>query len=85
MHRGRNEIAMGSLLSRIQLHDYQKYCVDYIKEHPVTALFLDCGLGKTVISLTAINDLMFDSFEVSRVLVIAPLRVTGPASSCPIA
>ena len=56
-------------------HDYQKYAVEYIKSHPVTALFLDMGLGKTVTTLTAIRDLMYDTFEVQRVLVIAPLRV----------
>lgn len=56
-------------------HDYQKYAVEYIKSHPVTALFLDMGLGKTVTALTAIRDLMYDSFEVRRVLVVAPLRV----------
>ena len=32
-------------------HEYQKYTIDYIKSHPVAAAFLDCGLGKTVISL----------------------------------
>ena len=64
------------LLKRDQLHEYQRYCVDYIKEHPVTALFLDCGLGKTVITLTALNDLIFDELKASNVLVIAPLRVT---------
>lgn len=56
-------------------HDYQKYAVEYIKSHPVTALFLDMGLGKTVTALTAIRDLMYDTFEVRRVLVVAPLRV----------
>lgn len=56
-------------------HDYQKYAVEYIKSHPVTALFLDMGLGKTVTTLTAIRDLMYDTFEVQRVLVVAPLRV----------
>lgn len=56
-------------------HDYQKYAIEYIKSHPVTALFLDMGLGKTVTTLTAIRDLMYDSFEVRRVLVVAPLRV----------
>jgi len=63
-------------------HDYQRYCIDYIKEHPVSALFLDMGLGKTIITLTALNDLMFDEMVVSKVLVIAPLRVardTWPA------
>lgn len=56
-------------------HDYQKYAVEYIKSHPITALFLDMGLGKTVTTLTAIRDLMYDAFEVKRVLVVAPLRV----------
>ena len=56
-------------------HDYQKYAIEYIKSHPITALFLDMGLGKTVTTLTAIRDLMYDAFEVKRVLVIAPLRV----------
>ena len=56
-------------------HNYQSYCIDYIKTHPVSALFLDMGLGKTVITLTAINDLIFDELKVSKVLVIAPLRV----------
>ena len=56
-------------------HSYQNYAIEYLKSHPVSALFLDCGLGKTSITLTAINDLLLDSFEVHKVLVIAPLRV----------
>ena len=56
-------------------HDYQKYAAEYIKTHPVAAVFLDMGLGKTSITLTALLDLLFDSFESHRVLVIAPLRV----------
>lgn len=63
-------------------HDYQAYCIDYIKTHPVSALFLSMGLGKTVITLTALRDLMLDDLAVSKVLVIAPLRVardTWPA------
>ena len=62
-------------LSKNDLHDYQKYVVEYIISHPVTALFLDLGLGKTIITLTAIEELMFDYFEISKVLIIAPLRV----------
>jgi SNF2 family DNA or RNA helicase len=64
------------------LHSYQKYCVSYIETHNTAAIFLDCGLGKTIITLTAAVDLLFDSFEVSRILVVAPLRVardTWPA------
>ena len=56
-------------------HDYQKYCIEYIRDHPVSALFLDMGLGKTIITLTALNSLMFDELKVNKVLVIAPLRV----------
>ena len=56
-------------------HAYQKYATKFIEDNPVSAIFLDCGLGKTSITLSAINDLLFDSFEAHRVLVIAPLRV----------
>ena len=58
-------------------HGYQCFAVDFILEHPVAAILLDMGLGKTVITLTAIERLMHDRFEVSRVLVIAPLRVAA--------
>ena len=56
-------------------HAYQQYAIDFIESHPVAAVILDMGLGKTSVTLTAIADLMFDRFEISRVLVIAPLRV----------
>ena len=56
-------------------HKYQTYATDFILEHPVSAVFLDMGLGKSVITLTAIFDLCLDSFLVRKVLVIAPLRV----------
>ena len=56
-------------------HDYQVYASEYIKEHETAAVFLECGLGKTSITLTAIYDLMFDRFEIRKVLVIAPIRV----------
>ncbi|AQW61932.1 DEAD/DEAH box helicase [Dehalococcoides mccartyi] len=67
---------------RYEAHDYQKYTTEYIENHDIAAIFLDCGLGKSVITLTAINDLLFDSFEIHKVLVVAPLRVardTWPA------
>ena len=63
-------------------HDYQRYATNFILEHPISAVFLDMGLGKSVITLSAIYDLCLDSFSVSKVLVIAPLRVardTWPA------
>lgn len=66
----------------MKLHDYQEYAVKFIEEHSVSALLLDMGLGKTIITLTAINNLMFDMFEVRKILIIAPLRVardTWPA------
>ena len=56
-------------------HDYQRYAAEFITTHPVAALLLDMGLGKTSITLTAINYLLFDSFEIHKVLVVAPLRV----------
>lgn len=56
-------------------HEYQKYAIKYIETHPIAAVLLDMGLGKTVISLTAIFNLIFDSFEAHRILVVAPLRV----------
>ena len=56
-------------------HDYQKYAIDFIETHPQAAVLLGCGLGKTSITLTALNDLMFDRFEVRKPLIIAPIRV----------
>jgi SNF2 family DNA or RNA helicase len=61
-------------------HDYQRYASDFIEQHPVAAILLACGLG--IITLTAVHNLLFDSFEVRKVLIIAPLRVardTWPA------
>jgi SNF2 family DNA or RNA helicase len=60
---------------KFEPHEYQQYAVRYIESHSTAAVLLDMGLGKTVITLTAIQDLLFDSFDVHRVLVIAPLRV----------
>ena len=63
-------------------HDYQAFAVEHILSHEVSALFLDMGLGKTAITLTAVERLMYRSFEVRKVLVVAPLRVaknTWPA------
>lgn len=56
-------------------HEYQQYATEYIETHPVAAVLLDMGLGKTSITLTALNNLLFDSFEIRKVIVIAPLRV----------
>ena len=56
-------------------HSYQEYAIDKIIELPAVGLFMDMGMGKTVSTLTAVLELLFDYFEVSKVLVIAPLRV----------
>ena len=60
---------------RYEPHDYQTYATEFILTHPASAIFLDCGLGKSVITLTAVFDLCLDSFLARKVLVIAPLRV----------
>ncbi len=56
-------------------HPYQKYCIERVIHDPAVALLLDMGLGKTVICLTAVNDLIYNRFAVGRVLIIAPKRV----------
>lgn len=63
-------------------HDYQQFASEFIETHPISCLILDMGLGKTVITLTALWNLLFDYFVVSRILVVAPKRVaenTWPA------
>jgi SNF2 family DNA or RNA helicase len=60
---------------RYVAHEYQKYAEEFILKHPACGLMLDMGLGKTVITLTAIDNLMYDYFDVAKVLVVAPLRV----------
>ncbi|MBN2899872.1 MAG: DEAD/DEAH box helicase [Clostridia bacterium] len=56
-------------------HEYQSYATDFILSHPISAVLLEMGLGKSVISLSAIFDLCLDRFEIRKVLIIAPLRV----------
>lgn len=56
-------------------HNYQVFAIKKIIENPACGLLLDMGLGKTIITLTAIEELMYNYFEISRVLIIAPLRV----------
>ena len=63
------------MLTPDQLHPYQARSVDHVMTNKQSLLFLDPGLGKTAITLTAIAQLMHDSFEVHGVLVVAPLRV----------
>ncbi|MEJ6019861.1 DEAD/DEAH box helicase [Corynebacterium sp. H113] len=56
-------------------HPYQEFTTNYIETHPEAAILLGMGLGKTIITLTAINNLIYDHFTVHRALIIAPLRV----------
>jgi len=60
---------------KFQPHPYQRYCINRLISDEAVALLLDMGLGKTVITLTAINDLRYNRFAISRTLVIAPKRV----------
>ena len=64
-------------LNRSNLHSYQERGVEHIIEVPKSALFLEMGLGKTVTTLTAIDELMWDKFHIKKVLIIAPLRVAN--------
>ncbi|MDF2608899.1 MAG: box helicase [Lachnospiraceae bacterium] len=56
-------------------HDYQRYCINRLIAENMLGLFLDMGLGKTAITLTAVNDLRYNRFQVRKVLVIAPKKV----------
>jgi SNF2 family DNA or RNA helicase len=56
-------------------HSYQRYCINRVLNTPALGLLLDMGLGKTVITLTAVNDLKYNRFAVNKVLVIAPKKV----------
>lgn len=56
-------------------HKYQEHCIEKVVENKAVGLLLDMGLGKTIITLTAINELIYNRLEVSKVLVIAPKKV----------
>ena len=56
-------------------HKYQRYAIDFIEEHPEAAILLGCGLGKTSIALTAIDEMLHDRFLIRKALVVAPIRV----------
>lgn len=66
----------GVELSESQLHLYQEDAIDFLNSNPFSALFIDMGLGKTIISLTLASRLLND-FQVNKILVIAPLRVAN--------
>ena len=59
------------------LHPYQKFCVDFLEEKPQCTLFLDCGLGKTVITLTAISHLLYDSCPMRTRLICLRCRAAN--------
>lgn len=63
------------MLKKSDLHGYQVFASDFIVQNPAAAILLDCGCGKTVITLTAIEELVRGQMEVQRVLVICPIRV----------
>ena len=54
---------------------YQEYAIQHVLDHPASALLIEMGLGKTVITLTAIEELLYNRFEIKKPLVIAPKRV----------
>lgn len=58
-----------------QPHPYQAYCIRRLLSDPALGLFLDMGLGKTVITLTAINELEYHRFQVAKALIVAPKKV----------
>ena len=61
---------------RFNPHKYQQFAIDFIIHNPIVAILLDMGMGKTALTLMAIQFLMYETFEVSKVLVVCPLRVT---------
>jgi len=64
------------MLNRDDLHDYQKTGIDFILSRSSCALWVEMGLGKTVMTLTALSDLL-DDFKAFNILIIAPLRVAN--------
>lgn len=64
-----------SVRNRFVPHDYQRYCINRLLTDEAIGLLLDLGLGKTVITLTAVNDLKYNRFAVRRCLVVAPKKV----------
>ncbi|ALD94952.1 SNF2-related protein [Corynebacterium ulcerans] len=56
-------------------HSYQRFATNFIETHPQAAIFLGMGMGKTIITLTALNNLITDRYATTKALIIAPLRV----------
>lgn len=74
LHDGFEVLNFPDMLNEFDLHDYQRRAQKFVVDNKSCALFLDCGLGKTVVTLSALAEL-FDTFEIGKVLVVAPLRV----------
>ena len=58
-------------------YPYQQFCIDSIVYNRAIGLFLDMGLGKTVITLSAVHELRYNRWEVAKPLVIAPKKVAA--------
>ena len=56
-------------------HNYQKKCMEFIITHPIAMIWLSCGMGKTSVGLTSLEQLLYDFFEIHKVLIICPIRV----------
>jgi SNF2 family DNA or RNA helicase len=63
------------MLNELNLHNYQKHCVQHVIDNNKAGLFLEMGLGKTVTMLTAVNKLIYEYLDVEKVLIIAPKRI----------
>jgi len=64
-------------LNKSDLYHYQRDSVEHVLAKPYSGLFLDMGLGKTSIMLTAINTLIYEELEINTVLVVGPKRVVS--------
>ena len=56
-------------------HKYQEKCIEFILSHPIAMIWLSCGMGKTSVGLTSLEQLLYDFFEIHKVLIICPIRV----------
>jgi SNF2 family DNA or RNA helicase len=60
---------------RFEPFPYQQFCIDNIVCNRAVGLLLEMGLGKTVITLSAIKELRYNRWEVAKPLIIAPKSV----------
>jgi hypothetical protein len=64
-------------LTRANMHAYQHFAAEFMRDNPYSALFIDCGLGKSVIALTALLDLTLEFVDDDPILIIGPVRVVN--------